>query len=529
MLCGGQAARALRPPAEASPAAEPFSDAVPTGERLAQSLQQLLQPLLVTAESVSRIGSETVIKVLAAGDARSYAAQMGARTRRGVAIGATIVVTIFGALDATSARQTPIVQPADEKALREYTGVYQWRPNAFVYLQMWDEFSGFGKPQLVAFDESGDVRTLYPTDSNRFFAGPGAALSASIESRIAFQRDSADQIVSLTWQRDGAAPRTAKRVEIETREDVRFTNRGVQLTGTLIAPSVGAKHPAIVLVHGSGAENRAYMLPWARFLIRHGIAVLGYDKRGVGESTGDWNAATYEDLAGDAVAAVEYLKTRRDIDAAQIGLLGISQAGWIMPLAAVRSKDVAFLISISGAGVTPAETTIDQARNEMTMTGMPAATVADIVALITLQYHFARTGNGWDAYAAAREKLVARMGAPPETAFPSTREHQQWQVIKRTYFYDPVPTLRQLTVPTLAMWGELDNNIMADKNKPAWDTALKAAGNRDYTLLVIPRANHAMLEAKVGSNAEVKSLQRFVPSYFTTIEDWLAKRIRGFH
>ena len=91
-----------------------------------------------------------------------------------------------------------------------------------------------------------------------------------------------------------------------------------------------------------------------------------------------------------------------------------------------------------------------------------------------------------------------------------------------------MPTLRQLTVPTLAMWGELDNNIMADKNKPAWDTALKAAGNRDYTLVVIPRANHAMLEAKVGSNAEVKSLQRFAPSYFTTIEDWLAKHVRGF-
>ena len=202
------------------------------------------------------------------------------------------------------------MHPLDERALREYAGVYQWGPNAFVYLQMWDEFSGFGKPQLVAFDESGDVRTLYPTDRNQFFAGPGAAVSASIESRIEFQRDGAGRIVSLTWQRDGAAPRTAKRVEIETREDVRFANRDVQLAGTLIAPSVGGRHPAIVLVHGSGAENRAYMLPWARFLIRHGIAVLGYDKRGVGESTGDWNAATYEDLAGDAVAAVEYLKTR---------------------------------------------------------------------------------------------------------------------------------------------------------------------------------------------------------------------------
>jgi pimeloyl-ACP methyl ester carboxylesterase len=453
---------------------------------------------------------------------------MGARTRSGVAIGARILAALLGGFVAMSACQAPVVQALDETALREYTGVYQWGTNAFVYLQLWDEFSGFGKPQLVAFDESGDVRTLYPTDGHQFFAGPGAALPASIESRITFQRDSADQIVSLTWQHDGAAPRTAKRVEIETREAVRFTNRDVQLTGTLIAPSAGGRHPAIVLVHGSGAENRAYMLPWARFLIRHGIAVLGYDKRGVGESTGDWNAATYEDLAGDAVAAVEYLKTRPDIDAAQIGLMGISQAGWIMPLAAVRSKDVAFLISISGAGVTPAETTIDQARNEMTMTGMPAASVADIVALIRLQYDFARTDNGWEAYAAAREKLVARMGAPPETAFPSTREHPQWQVIKRTYFHDPVPTLRQLTVPTLAMWGELDNNIMPDKNKAAWDTALKAAGNRDYMLVVIPRANHAMLEAKVGSNAEVKSLQRFAPSYFTTIEGWLAKHVQGF-
>lgn len=428
-----------------------------------------------------------------------------------------------------SARQAPIVQPADEKALREYAGVYQWGPNAFVYVQLWDEFSGFGTPQLVAFDESGDVRTLYPTDGNQFFAGPGAAVSASIESRIAFQRNNANQIVSLTWQRAGSAPRTATRVEIETREDVRFTNRDVQLTGTLIAPSGGGRHPAIVLVHGSGAENRVYMLPWARFLIRHGIAVLGYDKRGVGQSTGDWNTATYEDLAADAVAAVEYLKTRRDIDAAQIGLLGVSQAGWIMPLAAVRSKGVAFLISVSGAGVSPAETTIDQAQNEMTMTGMPAATVADIVALIRLQYEFARTANGWDAYAAAREKLAARMGPPPETAFPGTREHPQWQVIKRTYFYDPAPTLRRLTVPTLAIWGELDNNITAGKNKPAWDAALKASGNRDYTPVVIPGANHSMLEAKTGSNAEVKSLQRFSPAYFTTIRDWLAKRIRGFH
>ncbi len=443
-------------------------------------------------------------------------------------IGATVAAALLGTVIARSALQVPAVMSVEEKVLREYAGVYQWGPNAFVYLQMWDEFTGFGKPsQLIAFDESGEIRALYPTVRDQFFAGPGMAVSTSVESRIEFQRDSAGKITALTWRREGAAARTARRVEIEKREDVRFSNGDVRLTGTLISPATKGKHPVIILVHGSGAENREYMLPFARFLVRHGMAVLGYDKRGVGGSTGDWNTASFDDLAGDVVAALEYLKTRSDIDRAQIGLLGVSQAGWIMPLAAVRAKDIAFLISISGAGVPPAETTIDQARNEMTMTGMPPQTVEEIIALLKLQYEFARTGQGWNEYAAAREKLAARMGKPPDT-IPGTPDHPYWGFIKRSYFYDPVPTLRQLQTPTLALWGELDNNILAEKNKAAWEAALKAGGNRDYTLKILPKANHAQWEAKIGSNAEMKSLQRFVPAYFTTIQAWLGKRIRGF-
>lgn len=447
--------------------------------------------------------------------------------RKWMLAGALVFMMVFGTGTARS-QQSPALSAIDDVALREYTGVYRWERSAFVYLQMWNEFSGIGKPaELVAFDESGQVRTLYPTDRGRFFAGPGMAVSASIESRIEFQRDGSGKIASLTWHRDGAAPRTARRVEIEKREDVRFSSGGVQLTGTLISPATGGKHPAIVLVHGSGAQNRESMLPWARFLIRRGIAVLGYDKRGVGGSTGDWNTASFDDLAGDVVAAFEYLKTRSDIDHTQIGLLGVSQAGWIMPLAAVRSKDLAFLISISGAGVPAAETTLDQARNEMAMTGMPPETLDAIMAILTLQYQFARTREGWDEYAAARDKLAATLGPPPDT-IPGTPDHPHWDVIRRSYFHDPIPALRRLQVPTLALWGELDNNILAEKNKAAWEAALKAGGNPDYTLRILAKANHAQWEAKVGSNAEMKSLDRFVPAYFTTIEDWLTSRIRGF-
>ena len=447
--------------------------------------------------------------------------------RSWTAIGAIFVTALLEGVSARSALQTPAVRPVDETVLREYAGVYQWKPNAFVYLQMWNEFSGFAKPsQLVAFDESGELRTLYPTDRDHFFTGPGVAVSTSIESRIEFQRDATGTIASLTWQREGAPPRTARRVEIEKHEDVHFSNGDIQFAGTLIGPISGAKHPAIILVHGSGAEDREYVLPFARFLIRHGMAVLGYDKRGVGGSTGDWNTASFDDLAGDVVAAFAFLKTRRDIDARQIGLLGGSQAGWIMPLAAVRAKDMAFLISISGAGISAAETTIDQARNEMTARGAPAQNVEDIVGVMSLQYQFARTGQGWDQYAGARTKLAGRIGPPPDT-FPGTPDHPYWQFIRRSSFYDPAPTLRQLRVPTLALFGELDNNIMAEKNKAAWEAALKAGGNRDYTLRILPKANHMHLEARVGSNAEMSSLQRFVPDYFTTIHNWLATRING--
>ncbi len=435
-------------------------------------------------------------------------------------IGVT-AATALSIIIARSALQRPAVRSVDEKVLREYAGVYQWEPDAFVYLQTWSEFSN----QLVAFDESGEIRTLYSTDHDRFFAGPGAAVPASIESRIEFQRDPTGTITSLVWQREGAPSRTARRVEIERHEDVRFSRGQIQLAGTLITPITGGKHPAIILVHASGPQNRESILPFVRFLVRHGMAVLGYDKRGVGASTGDWNTASFDDLAGDVVAAFEYLKARGDIDGAQIGLLGWSQAGWIMPLATVRAKDVAFLISVSGAGIPAAETTIDQARNEMTAAGMSTQAVEQIVGLMKLQYDFARTGQGWAEYAATRERLGAQRS--PDT-FPGTPDHSYWQLIRRLYFYDPAPTLRQLQAPTLALFGELDNNILAEKNKVAWEAALKAADNRDFTLRILPKANHAQLEAKVGTNAEMASLQRFVPAYFTTIQDWLARRIRGF-
>ena len=433
-------------------------------------------------------------------------------------VGSLVATVLLGTLLARSL-QNPTIRTADQASLGEYAGVYQWAPNAYLYLQLWAELTGTN--QLVAFDENGEVRALYYNARDRFSAGPGAGLRTPVESEIEFQRDAKGSIISLTWSRGNAVKRLARRADTERREEVRFANGNVQLVGTLTSPIGPGPYPAVILVHASGAEDRDYLLPFARFLIRHGVAILGYDKRGVGGSTGDWNTASFHDLAGDVVAAFEHLKTRTDIQSTQIGLLGWSQAGWVMPIAAVRSDDLAFLISISGAGVSAAETTIDQARNEMVANGLPPQMIERITELMTLQYAYLRTGQGWDNYLAAR----GRMGGNPPDSFPATQDHPYLQLLRPMVTYDPAPTIRLIKVPLLAFFGELDNNIVADKNRAAWESGLKAGGLRDYTLQILPRANHALLEAKFGNNAEMKSLQRFVPLYFETVLAWLSKRV----
>jgi dienelactone hydrolase len=336
--------------------------------------------------------------------------------------------------------QVPPLLAVDEQVLREYAGAYQWDQTHVVYLQVWAEFSGSN--QLVAFDDTGEIRVLFPTDRDRFFTGPGIRVSTALESTVDFQRDRAGQVTSLTWRREGGTTRTAKRATIERRDEVKFRSGGVQLAGTLIrSANANGKLPAIVLVPGAGAQDREYVLPFAHSLIPHGVAILGVDKRGVGASTGDWNKASSDDLAGDVVAAVEYLKTRRDIDPTQIGVLGWSQAGLVMPQAALRSKDIAFLIGVS---------------------------------------------------------------------------------------CDPKPLLQTLQIPVLAIVGELDNDILAEKNQDAWLEAIKAGGAHDYTVRVIPKADRVQLEAKTGSKAEMNSLQHFAPAYVTTLQEWAASHLRGY-
>ena len=136
-------------------------------------------------------------------------------------------------------------------------------------------------------------------------------------------------------------------------EAVRFASGKVNLAGTLVLPEGPGAHPAVVLFHGSGAQTRNLFA--ARWFASQGLAALAYDKRGVGESTGDFRAIPFMELCDDGLAALRSLKSRKEIDAKQIGVWGLSQGGWLGPLAASRSAEVAFVIAVSGPGVSPGD------------------------------------------------------------------------------------------------------------------------------------------------------------------------------
>jgi alpha-beta hydrolase superfamily lysophospholipase len=152
----------------------------------------------------------------------------------------------------------------------------------------------------------------------------------------------------------------------DTHEEVVFSNKNVTLAGTLTLPRISGRHPAVVLLHGSGPLNRDQeifgMKPFwiiAEHLTRRGIAVLRYDSRGVGGSSGAPYQFTLQDVAEDALAAIRYLKTRNEINPAQIGLFGQSQGAVVAPLAAPRSEDAAFIICLAGFGIPGEKAHID--------------------------------------------------------------------------------------------------------------------------------------------------------------------------
>ena len=274
------------------------------------------------------------------------------------------------------------------------------------------------------------------------------------------------------------------------REDVTFRVGDVVLSGTLLCPNTAGVHPGIVFLHGSGPETRwGTSFFFADRFARSGVAALVFDKRGAGQSTGDWKTVTYEGLADDYLAAVRFLQAQSGVDPKRVGIFGHSQGGTISPLIAARPA-VSFVIAAAAIGTGPICTQdLYRTRHDLEDRGFTESEILRAMDLYSQWINVARTGEGWDrlgsAMAAAKnEKWFRALG------LPQNKDHWLYKWYPPVGNFNPLPLWEKVKVPVLLIYGEHDRNTPVAPSLAGIGDALHKAGNTDYTPIIIPGAAH---------------------------------------
>ncbi|MDQ5844199.1 MAG: lysophospholipase, partial [Acidobacteriota bacterium] len=306
------------------------------------------------------------------------------------------------------------------------------------------------------------------------------------------------------------------------QEEVSFRNGEVTLSGTLLLPLTKEPHTAVVFMNGAGPEGRYGARFLAEYFTRYGIAALIYDKRGVGKSTGDWKLSDFADLAEDAIAGIHYLQRRKEINPKQIGLYGHSQGGMIAPLAASRSRDVAFIISGAGSAVPVYESDINSVTNQIRAKGIAGDELAEATEFIKMWVNVMRTGQGWEQFDAAMEKVREKKWFPMLHMPP--KDHWIWAFHRRIYDFNSADYWSQVNIPVLLIYGERDLYVPLAQTYLNLDRALSKARNRDYTIVVLPRASHSFnIEPEAGQPFE---WWRMSPGFPDLVTAWINQRMK---
>jgi dipeptidyl aminopeptidase/acylaminoacyl peptidase len=292
-------------------------------------------------------------------------------------------------------------------------------------------------------------------------------------------------------QHAGTAPELADEPH---REEVTFQHGEVTLAGTLWLPALGRRCPAVALVHGSGDDDRSGYEVFARYFATQGIVALTYDKRGTGASTGQWRKGTFEELAGDAVAAADVLAHRPEVDAQRVGLWGVSEGGWVAPLAAARSAEIRFLVAVSPVGMSP-ETQELYRRRLLIVTSFGSAPLRAV-------------------RMAGLRALFWAVRHTPSVMLPGVAGY-----FHRTMKFNPAPVWGAVLQPVLMVFGAADKSVPTQESAQLIEHALQEAGHQGYTTRFFPSADHAI---RVRDTTTGKLV--FAPDYLDTVAVWILAR-----
>ncbi|WP_276499092.1 alpha/beta hydrolase family protein [Pontibacter litorisediminis] len=353
--------------------------------------------------------------------------------------------------------------------------------------------------------------------------------------------------------KSGAAAEAMKRPQEPTKPypyqetEVTVENKaaGITLAGTLTIPQGKGPHPAVLLLTGSGPQDRDQtilghkpFLVLADYLTRQGFAVLRLDDRGTGKSGGDFASSTTADFSTDAAAAYTYLKNHQLINKKKVGLLGHSEGALIASEVASKNPTVAFVVLLAGNAVPGTELLVAQNKALLGNAGVPQEQLQKYLSLREAQFRVAATEKDTNKAAEQIRQLEQEAKAkltPQEQQQLGLTDRAEQAIVAqlsspwmRYYLaYDPAPALQQLKMPVLALNGTKDLQVPYQQNLPATEKALKAGGNKKYTIREMPNLNHLFQTAKTGGPAEYGQLEEtFAPAALEVISDWMKGVVR---
>lgn len=325
--------------------------------------------------------------------------------------------------------------------------------------------------------------------------------------------------------------------------EIKNINSGITLSATLTTPIKGEISKIVVLISGSGPQNRnEELLPynhrpflvWSDFLTRNGIAILRYDDRGVGKSSGNFSNATTLDFADDAESVVKFIKSRKDLSNLKVGLLGHSEGGMIAPMVANRDKDVDFVILLAGPGIPIAKLMVHQNSAQMKLSGMPDSAIASNAKLNEQIYAASKRYKDLDAHSfkikidSALSMLLNKYQATDTSnEYKAQNKSSMVDQIATPWFRyfitaDPQEYLSKLKCPVLAINGALDMQVPSKLNLDGIEKSLTLSGNKKFEIFEVPDLNHLMQKVKTGSVREYGESEETVnPIVLNKVLSWL--------
>ncbi len=311
-------------------------------------------------------------------------------------------------------------------------------------------------------------------------------------------------------------------------EKVTFRSGDLSIAGLLVTPEDDAAHPAIVILHGSGRAAGTHDHPGYRThvnaFVRKGLAVLVYDKRGTGDSEGDFSTAGYHDFVQDAIAAVRFLRGRDDIDPRRIGLLGSSEGGWLTPEVAMVAGDLAFVINRCGPPIPWDETVLFEIDNDLRVEGVAPDVIQEALAIAARRWKYVVDAAGDSAMAVGAERdainaalatIRRKLGSSASRLPTSLPEYdpERYARLASNFSYDPTPFLRELDVPMLWVFGENDINVPTARSVAVLEQ-LRSEFDRHITVKVYPDVGHSLMTWRGVANAG------YVGGYLDFIGSW---------